>query len=290
MCKACYLKTLYILIYREFFICLLLKSPWKPIKTSAGVEKAQEVVGQILGFKFSSYGPNVDTPQQMFWVASLLIKYNIAKIKDIYGHLYPQDEKIPEEYADYLKEINRASRSSGRFAVPKLGGMLNESSSFDYQPSTSVENIIQNSDKSTARLNKPNQKAGLIEALVAIGDLDHAILLIDRQPLLCQMFPEIGQNFCRLLHVMIEKVDKPLQPLAKIVQKKPMPLDSFCPATATLNPHICPIFESVFIGRKHSPNHYRFFYEFWKDDIVKVTNFPSALNALRSYLPYIGMR
>lgn len=91
-----------------------MKSPWRPLNGNP-----KQVVGQILGFKFSMYnkiGTEVqETPAHLFWVASLLIKHGILDLDVLYPHLRPLDEDVALQHIDYLKGLKDSAVSAGRY-------------------------------------------------------------------------------------------------------------------------------------------------------------------------------
>jgi THO complex subunit 2 len=131
-----------------------------------------------------------------------------------------------------------------------------------------------------------NQKALLAVHLIAIGDLTHARMILDRLPLLSQMFGEIGENMCRLLQVIVNPVYQTVNPSKDFI-RKPVPLKDFVPIN-TLSPKLCQIFEKPLVGRRVTPPRYKFFYDLWKDNLPVCNDFDSLLKVIRAVLPYIG--
>ncbi|KAI8901013.1 transcription factor/nuclear export subunit protein 2-domain-containing protein [Globomyces pollinis-pini] len=272
----------------EFFIVLLSKSPWQPKESSTGQKVPREIVGQILGFKFSYYTREESTtPVQLFWVAALLVKHGIVRLEDLYPHLHPEDEQIPKDYQTYTMGLSKKARGAGRYITPKLSGMLGES-----LPTINTVESDSPLKKPEPRAPPPkqsDQKSGLVQALIALGDLNYSMKIIDMHPQLAPMNTDIGLNICRLLNVMLEAVDSPLRPLAKLNRKPTPSVDEFSPAVSTLNLRLCKLHDSyVTTGRKYYPAQFRFFYELWKDEVPVAESFLKALGYLKKYLPYVG--
>ncbi|KAJ1568862.1 THO complex subunit 2, partial [Cladochytrium tenue] len=114
----------------DFFVRLLAAGPWKSKEISRRVKRGEEevevkeaegnyVCGQILGFKFDYYNrvapPTQNTPAQLFWVTSLLVKHKLVRLDDVYPHLWPPEEDVEKEYKEYLHQINESLSGAGRF-------------------------------------------------------------------------------------------------------------------------------------------------------------------------------
>lgn len=77
-----------------------------------------ENISQILGFKFRFYTEATQTPVQMFWVAALLVKFELITIESIWNHLSVEDMK--DAFKSYVFETRMACQDAGRFEVPKV--------------------------------------------------------------------------------------------------------------------------------------------------------------------------
>jgi hypothetical protein len=145
------------------------------------------------------------------------------------------------------------------------------------------------SKHSSSSLKILNQKAYIATQMLAIGDINHARVILDRLPTLSVMTPEISDQVCRLLRVIIEPVYAPLRPTAAFTNLKPPPKKDYIPVSTSLT-RTCPIFEKVIQGRKVVTPKYRFFYQGWKSELPVCHDFNSVLKQLRVLLPYVGPR
>src|SRR4051812_32785884 len=70
-----------------------------------------------------------------------------------------------------------------------------------------------------------NQKANLVETLLAVGAFSEAVLILNRFPYLPSMFPDLSYNFLRCLHEFIEPLYRPtcVEALANTTKMKFMP-------------------------------------------------------------------
>ncbi|RKO91960.1 transcription factor/nuclear export subunit protein 2-domain-containing protein, partial [Blyttiomyces helicus] len=252
------------------------------------VLEPRQVVGQTLGFKFSSYN-NPDsnsTPAALSFVAAVLIKHKLVDILHLYPHLGPSDDAIPEEYEEYLKKITKKAAKSGKYSVQ---GAF--SSPLDRGGSTSSLPPPPQSDRRNGPTPAPlsNQKAELAAALLAIGDIPHARFILDRLPTLSRMHPDIAINFCRLLQVMVDPLYRLVHPLAKAKKRVTQKLEECRAPSNTITTRSCLVFEHPHVGRSqlHAPR-YRFFYGPWKDALTTVTDTAYLTKVLRVNLSFVG--
>lgn len=133
-----------------------------------------------------------------------------------------------------------------------------------------------------------NQKAALVHALAAIGDLTNARKILDRLPMLSQVYPEIADSFSRIMHVIISKVETPLRPLSNFPKRQTQPIDSFQPPVNSLDFKACQDPAIVFIGKKQYYCRIKFFYDAWKDAVPVFEDFDNVLKYLRVILLNIG--
>ena len=132
------------------------------------------------------------------------------------------------------------------------------------------------------------QKAGLVCAIAALGDIKHLRIMLDRLPSLSKVHPDIADHICRILHVVVEDLDKPLRPFANLERKAPPSVHEFPPPVSSFNARLTPVFERITTGKKHYPSPYKFFYDNWRDQSPRPSNFAGLLKVLRALLPYIG--
>jgi THO complex subunit 2 len=242
--------------HTDFFLLLLENSPWKPNPDPV------PIVAQVLGFKYISHSQQ--TPYQLSLLSALLITRGIVVLEELLAHLNTTGN-------DYEKFIEMSKNARGRFGGV---GLLDDQREAD---DVKIDNHV----------------AGLVHALSAIGDLHHTRLILDHYPNLTTMYPDISYNLCRILHIQLEPVLDQLRPL-KPKQKNKPEFSDFCPASYTVSPRECEIFDEITVGRNcggksgqnHTPN-YRFFYPAWREKINQV-NENEALELIEMMLNYIG--
>uniref|UniRef100_A0A182M4N4 THO complex subunit 2 n=1 Tax=Anopheles culicifacies TaxID=139723 RepID=A0A182M4N4_9DIPT len=147
------------------------------------------IICEVLGYKYR-YFADVQTPVSLFKVTALLLLHRVIKLDDIYAWLNPPDKTI---VADWEAEMAQAKEY-----VRKLNVILTNK---DKEPEQEPE--FETAPEKYAL----NQKWGLCEAMLMIGDWNTAQQLIRKLPEQSVMVHEpIAQALCRLLHMIIEPV------------------------------------------------------------------------------------
>nr|XP_040234043.2 THO complex subunit 2 isoform X2 [Anopheles coluzzii] len=147
------------------------------------------IICEVLGYKYR-YFADAQTPGSLFKVTALLLQHGVIKLDDIYAWLNPPDKSI---VADWEAEIAQAKEY-----VRKLNVILTNK---DKEPEQEPE--FETAPEKYAL----NQKWGLCEALLTIGDWNTAQQLIRKLPDQSVMVHEpIARALCRLLHMIIEPV------------------------------------------------------------------------------------
>uniref|UniRef100_G1QFK8 THO complex subunit 2 n=1 Tax=Myotis lucifugus TaxID=59463 RepID=G1QFK8_MYOLU len=169
--------------YNDFFISLLesYMSMCEPL-----------TLCHILGFKFKFYQePNGETPSSLYRVAAVLLQVNLIDLNDLYVHLLPADNCIMDEYKREMVEAKEIVR--------KLTIVVLSSEKIDKQE--------KEKEKEEEKVEKPpdNQKLGLLEALLKIGDWQHAQNIMDQMPpYYAASHKLIALAICKLIHITIE--------------------------------------------------------------------------------------
>ncbi|OXB75785.1 UNVERIFIED_CONTAM: hypothetical protein H355_012294 [Colinus virginianus] len=178
----------------------------------------------ILGFKFKFYqDPSGETPSSLYRVAAVLLQHNLIDLEDLYVHLLPGDNAIIEEHK---REIVEAKQIVRKLTMVVLS-------------SEKTEEKEKEKEKEEEKTEKPpdNQKLGLLEALLKIGDWQHAQSIMDQMPLFyATSHKPIALALCQLVHVTIEPLYRrvgvpkgakgsPISPLPN--KRAPKQADSF---------------------------------------------------------------
>ncbi|XP_062939383.1 THO complex subunit 2 isoform X6 [Cynocephalus volans] len=146
----------------------------------------------ILGFKFKFYQePNGETPSSLYRVAAVLLQFNLIDLDDLYVHLLPADSCIMDEHK---REIVEAKQIVRKLTMVVLS-------------SEKIDEREKEKEKEEEKVEKPpdNQKLGLLEALLKIGDWQHAQNIMDQMPpYYAASHKLIALAICKLIHITIE--------------------------------------------------------------------------------------
>ncbi|KDQ14762.1 hypothetical protein BOTBODRAFT_32521 [Botryobasidium botryosum FD-172 SS1] len=165
-------------------------------------EPAASVCGQLLGFKFAQYqSPDAteSTPRNLYFAAALLIREDFVKLEELYPHLTPLDEnmsKVLSKYHDTIKEKIASARTSAL----AVAGSLDDSG-----PSKPSSAALKK-PASTGPKDPPNQKFGLLKALLSLGAIRQSLFFLSKFPWMTGAHPEIADLLLRILHVSLEPV------------------------------------------------------------------------------------
>ncbi|XP_036222766.2 THO complex subunit 2 [Bactrocera oleae] len=148
------------------------------------------IICEVLGYKFR-YFADTRTPRSLFHVCSLLLKYGVIELHDIYQWLAPVDKNITSEWENDLAEAKEFVRK--------------------------LNIIVTNKDKEHVEpeMEKPydeekyyaNQKFGLCEGLLKVGDWENAYKIIKKLPEQSVAVHEsIARALAELIHISIDYV------------------------------------------------------------------------------------
>ncbi|XP_063046121.1 THO complex subunit 2 [Engraulis encrasicolus] len=196
----------------------------------------------ILGFKFKFHQePNGETPASLYHVAANLLQHNLIALEDLYAHLMPVNSTIEEEHK---REILEAKQIARKLTMVVL-------------PSEKNDDKEKEKEKDEEKNEKPpnNQKLGLLEALLRIGDWQHAQSVMDQMPpYYATSHRAIALALCQLLHLLIEPLyrragvpkgakGRKIKPLTN--SQAPRPVETFgglcqdvVPMLGYLGPHL----------------------------------------------------
>ncbi|XP_046395429.1 THO complex subunit 2 isoform X2 [Ischnura elegans] len=169
-----------------------------------------KILCEVLGFKFSFYqsNPEEPTPESLYIVTALMLQHEVILLDDIYCWLTPHDSVIQKMWEEEM--------SSAQEYVRKL----NIISTKDKDKEEPVE------EKETLQDNfNSNQKFGLCDALLKVGNWNHAEQLTRKLPDHCAMDQApVAKSLCQLLHSTIEPVYRKNCGLSSKVMGQPVPL------------------------------------------------------------------
>ncbi|KAJ7283481.1 transcription factor/nuclear export subunit protein 2-domain-containing protein [Mycena rebaudengoi] len=161
------------------------------------------VMAQVVGFKFAYYqSPDVSepTPKNLYLTAAILIREGFITLEDLYPHVSPNDIEMDQVNKDYLADV-QARIVGAKVSALALAAPLSQDSPAALPVKSKAAPVEQK--KTVAPKQPPNQKVGLLTALLAVGALTPAIAIMSKFPLLVNAHPEIADLMLRVLKLSI---------------------------------------------------------------------------------------
>ncbi len=183
--------------------------------------KGNRTAAQLLGFKMRFYASPArdkgDTmPENLVFLAALLIKIGFISLRDLYPHLHPLDEDMAEYKVKEEKEMlekEKASRPGGGTNALMMAGALAD----DTVPTTGRSREMPGSktESAGAAITEPeneklpdcqNQKVVLLVNLLTIGALPESLFILGRFPWIADVEPKVHKLLHRMFIHQIENV------------------------------------------------------------------------------------
>ncbi|CAD7086049.1 unnamed protein product [Hermetia illucens] len=147
------------------------------------------IICEVLGYKFRYFSEST-TPESLYKITALLLKYSVIDLDEIYAWLSPSDKSICQ---DWEKELNEAKEF-----VRKLNIILTNK---EKEPEQEPEK------EDTMGKYLMNQKWGLCEALLKVGDWTTAQNLMKKLPEQCAVVNEpIAKALANYINISIDSL------------------------------------------------------------------------------------
>ncbi|QGA14539.1 hypothetical protein EYB26_002194 [Talaromyces marneffei] len=207
--------------------------------------KGNRVAAQLLGFKLRFYSTSAREagylPENLIWVAALLIKIGFISLRDLYPHLWREDDSMPELEEKLKKEkLEREMKAKpgGGVNALMLAGALPDDTLPPVSRSRDAETrsgtpakdseaaTTKDDDEKEASPEIREQKIDLLKSLLTIGAIPEALYMLSRFPWLMDM-PELPDYIHRIVHHCLSKIYAPLRPMQGSDQiRAPRPIPS----------------------------------------------------------------
>ncbi len=195
-----------------------------------------DIAAQLLGFKLRFYASDTRDssdflPDNLIYLAALLIKIGFISILDLYPHLYPLEEDMPahkEKLLKAKKEREQKEKGGVANALTMAGALPDEPSQTLPQPITRLREAESKSkseserstpaktdeaaDRKKALPEPADQKFQLLKSLLCIGALPEALFILGRHPWMLDAYPELLKLIFRLAHHSLSKVYEATKP------------------------------------------------------------------------------
>jgi THO complex subunit 2 len=194
--------------------------------------KGNRVAAQLLGFKLRFYSSRARSksdvlPDNLIYLAALLIKVGFISLRDLYPHLWRPDDSmdaLKEEKMKEKAERERAARPGGGVNALMLAGALSDDTLptpriRESETRSATPGKEQDADKPATKpeendLPEPSdQKVQLLKSLLAIGALPESLFILSKFPWLMDVYPELPEFIHRILHQCLSKVYASLRPI-----------------------------------------------------------------------------
>ncbi|KAB2569216.1 THO complex subunit 2, partial [Lasiodiplodia theobromae] len=201
------------------------------------------VAAQLLGFKLRFYASSARDPEDRFpenlvFLAALLIKIGFISLRDLYPHLYPADKDMAVVKEKLMKEKEERERKNrpggGQMNALAMAGALVD----DTIPAPTAATRLREAESSRASSAKPEDKAGtpksdkpdeamkeeslseptdqkiaLLKSLLCIGAIPESLYMLGKFPWLTDVHPDLPEYLHRILHHSLHKVYNALRPM-----------------------------------------------------------------------------
>ncbi len=271
---------------------------------------------QLLGFKLRFYAsdarnPQDTLPENLIYLAALLIKIGFISLRDLYPHLHPADENMADERSRLEKE------KAEKEAKERPGGGMNALVMAGALPDDTLAPGIRKlqgdkgaSGGSTPRFDKKdddakealptpsNQKLMLLKALLLIGALPEALYILGRFPWLLEVDITLAPYLHRIVRQMLSKVADATKPLGDRpdTQQAKQDLES-----TLVRPDGSLLFrpkESKKVTRwlgldvveKGDGQMYRHYYPDWEENIPICQNVEDVVALCNSFIGLLGVK
>ncbi|KAF1967041.1 hypothetical protein BU23DRAFT_516986 [Bimuria novae-zelandiae CBS 107.79] len=194
-----------------------------------------EVAAQLLGFKLQFYAsdfrdPSDVLPDNLIYLAALLIKIGFISLMDLWEHLYPQGDdlvKLQAKLTTEKKEKEAKRKGKTANALTMAGALSDDTPSVpavsrlrdaESKPSSKQESERNTPAKSDEE-DKPvlpepvDQKITLLRSLLCIGAIPEALFIIGRNRWMLELCPDLHSYIVRLAHHSLSKVYESSRPV-----------------------------------------------------------------------------
>ncbi|KZZ94095.1 tho2 protein [Ascosphaera apis ARSEF 7405] len=278
--------------------------------------RGNRVAAQLLGFKLRFYSsdkrdPNDVLPDNLIYLAALLIKIGFISLKDLYPHLWRPDDKMNELKEIKMKEkiarekamkpgagaMNALAMSGALGDEPELGGHMPQ----ETQVST-PSNVPAAAEEEAAQEEKKEpeeQKVMLLKSLLAIGAIPESLYILGKFPWLLDVYPELPEFINRIIHHCLSRVWASIERPAFLDQaKQPKKL-----ATAETAPSLKGTirFEDPPPRRvlrwaqldrddENDATYYRYYWDDWSDNVPVCQTIDDVFTLCSTFLNIAGVK
>ncbi|KAJ4366896.1 THO2 plays a role in transcriptional elongation [Neocucurbitaria cava] len=200
--------------------------------------RGNDIAAQLLGFKLRFYASDTRDssdflPDNLIYLAALLIKIGFISILDLYPHLYPLEEDMSAHRENLLKakkEKEQKERVGVVNALTMAGALPDDtlppavsrlresegklkSESEHGTPSKTDAKTDEPTEKKKPLPEPADQKFQLLKSLLCIGAIPEALFMLGRHPWMLEAYSELPKLIFRLAHHSLSKVYEEAKPI-----------------------------------------------------------------------------
>ena len=288
-------------------------------RTGTSKPSGNRDAAQLLGFKLRFYSSskardeNDILPDNLIYLAALLIKIGFISLIDLYPHIWRSDEEMEELRQQKLKEKVERERASRPGAGTKNALLTAGALADDTLPIPSRTRDVptragtplkdvEESKPLPAKEVMPepaDQKVLLLKSLLAIGALPEAFFILGKFPWVLELYPEMPEYITRILHHSLTDVYATLQPLGdreSLQEQRPM-ADTDIPGVSkgqvklTEQSHRKTL-RWALLDRMDSTDgsDYRFYWDEWNDNVPICQTIEDVFTLCDTLLNLVGVK
>ena len=289
-------------------------------RTGTSSPSGNRDAAQLLGFKLRFYSSskardeNDILPDNLIYLAALLIKIGFISLIDLYPHIWRSDEEMEELRQQKLKDKVERERASRPGAGTKNALLMAGALADDTLPIPSRTRDVPTragTPLKDAEESKPSvptkevlpepadQKVLLLKSLLAIGALPEAFFILGKFPWLLELYPEMPEYITRIVHHSLTDVYATLQPLSdreSLQEQRPMadtdiPGGSKGQVKLTEQPHRKTL-RWALLDRMDSTDgsDYRFYWDEWNDNVPMCQTIDDVFTLCDTLLNLVGVK
>lgn len=276
------------------------------------------IAAQLLGFKLRFYASDArdanDTlPDNLIYLAALLIKIGFISLADLYPHIYPLDENMPahrdklmkakKDKEDKLRGVSTnalamaAALPDDTLPAPAPVARLRESESKASSRSETDRGTPPRMDEdSKDKLPDPvDQKVALLRSLLCIGAIPEALFILSRFPWLLDVYPDLHIYMFRLAHHSLSKVYESSRPFSElevpmVAKQGPTNGNSqAAPRASDFAPRRTLRWAKLEERDAGEGIDYRFYWDDWADNVPICQSVDDVFRLYNSLLKFVGL-
>ncbi|KAK3673653.1 THO2 plays a role in transcriptional elongation [Recurvomyces mirabilis] len=270
---------------------------------------------QILGFKLRFYASPAREaddimPDNLIHFSALLIKIGFISLRDLYPHLHPADDRMAEERDRLEKE------KADKEAKERPGGGPNKlaMASALTDDSLPVSRSMRDKDRSGGATPKPgdkkddsaadalppppNQKLGLLKALLALGAIPEALYILGRFPWLVDVDTSLPPYLLRIARHMLSLIAESVKPVSDrngLGEAREQLSDTAAKSDGTMSftPRP-PKLPTKWLGLEEVLDkdgaRYRYYYTEWADNMPVCQTMDDVFQLCNTFLGFLGVK